>query len=57
MDPNAELIVETIVNLAKKLGAKTIGEFVETKEMFNKIKELGVDYSKGYYFSKPLENI
>ncbi|QSZ43169.1 EAL domain-containing protein (plasmid) [Sulfurimonas aquatica] len=56
-DPNAELMVETIVNLAKKLGAKTIGEFVETEEIFNKIKELGVDYSQGYYFGKPLECI
>ena len=56
-DNNSELIVKTIVNIAKELGAKTIAEFVESEAIYTKVKELGVDYSQGYYFSEPLENI
>ncbi|QSZ40637.1 EAL domain-containing protein [Sulfurimonas aquatica] len=56
-DSNSELMIKTIVNVAKELGAKTIAEFVESEEIFNKVKELGVDYSQGYYFSQPLRNI
>jgi EAL domain-containing protein (putative c-di-GMP-specific phosphodiesterase class I) len=32
-----------------------VAEFVETKEIFDYLKELGVDYSQGYYFGKPEE--
>jgi EAL domain-containing protein (putative c-di-GMP-specific phosphodiesterase class I) len=36
---------------------KTIGEFVENKEIDEKLKELGVDHAQGYYIAKPKENI
>ena len=48
-------IVETIVNFAKKENKKTVAEFVENEEIYNVLKKLGVDYSQGYYFSKPIE--
>ena len=47
------IIIETIVDFAKKVGAKTIAEFVSDKEIFDCIKKLGVDYSQGYYTGKP----
>ncbi len=56
-DPNSIKIVETIVSLAKKLECKTVAEFVHNEEIFNIVKDLGVDYSQGYYFSPPLPNI
>ena len=56
-DSNSALIVKTIVNIAKEIGAKTIAEFVENEAIYEKVKELGIDYSQGYYFSAPLENI
>ncbi|MBU4109647.1 EAL domain-containing protein, partial [bacterium] len=56
-DKNSELMVKTIVSLANQLGAKTIAEFVESEAIFQKVKELGVDYSQGYFFSMPLESI
>ncbi len=34
---------------------KVVSEGVETKEQFDALKELGIDYIQGYYFSKPLE--
>jgi PAS domain S-box-containing protein len=47
-------VVEAIVNFAKKENKKTVAEFVENEAIFNKLVELGVDYSQGYYFSKPI---
>ena len=32
---------------------QTIAEFVETKESFDFIREIGVDYAQGYYIGKP----
>ena len=45
--------VTAIVQLAKSIGADTVGEFVETSEIANKLRELGVDYAQGYAFGKP----
>ncbi len=56
-DPNSIKIVEAIVSLSKKLGVKTVAEFVHNEEIFHIVKKLGVDYSQGYYFSPPLPNI
>ncbi|AXH14774.1 hypothetical protein CP985_01465 [Malaciobacter mytili LMG 24559] len=46
-------VVEAIILFAKKQKIKTVAEFVENEEIFNKVKELGIDYSQGYYFHKP----
>nr|WP_321266618.1 EAL domain-containing protein [uncultured Sulfurimonas sp.] len=50
---DAQIVVSVIVDFAKKMNIKTIAEFVENESIFNKVKELGIDYSQGYYFSKP----
>jgi PAS domain S-box-containing protein/diguanylate cyclase (GGDEF)-like protein len=46
-------IIDAIVQLAKRLKIKTVAEFVSTKEIFETIKKLGVDYAQGYYFGRP----
>lgn len=48
-----QVLVKTIVDMAKNLGVKTIGEFVDKKEIIPILKELGVDYAQGYYIGKP----
>ncbi|MFY9142080.1 EAL domain-containing protein [Sulfuricurvum sp.] len=48
------IIVETIIDFAQKIGAKTIAEFVTDELVYNRVKELGVDYSQGYYTGKPI---
>ena len=47
------LIVEAISNFCSKLGIKTVAEFVSSKEIYQKTKNLGIDYMQGYYFGKP----
>ncbi|MDD5372887.1 MAG: EAL domain-containing protein [Sulfurimonas sp.] len=56
-DKNAFIVVSTIVEFSKKLGMKTIAEFVENEEIFNIVREMGIDYSQGYYFSVPKESL
>jgi len=46
-------IAKTITMFAHSLGAKVVAEFVHSKEVLEKIQELGIDYSQGYYFSEP----
>ena len=55
-DENSYKITKTIVEFAKSLNLQTIAEYVENKEIFELTKELGVDYSQGYYFSAPIAN-
>ena len=52
-NPRHHIIVETIVDFAQKIGAKTIAEFVSDKDIYNTLKEIGVDYSQGYFTGKP----
>lgn len=56
-DENAYLVVSTIIEFSKKLGMKTVAEFVESKEIFKIVQELGVDYSQGYYFKQPQQDL
>lgn len=52
-DKRSALITSVIVAFAKEMNIKTIGEFVETKEINDKLVDLGVDKSQGYYFDEP----
>ena len=56
-DPDARMVIETIVVFAKKLGKKTIAEFVSSKEIYDIVRELGIDYTQGYYLGEPKDDI
>ncbi|WP_345991537.1 EAL domain-containing protein [Sulfurimonas sp. HSL-1716] len=49
--------VESILHFAKKMDIKTIAEFVENETIYNVLHKLGVDFSQGYFFSKPQEEL
>jgi diguanylate cyclase (GGDEF)-like protein len=49
-----EIIVNTIANFSKEFKVKTVAEYVSNEDIYNKIKELNIDYCQGYYFDKPL---
>ena len=51
------IITKAIVDMAKEFNIKTIAEYVHNRETFEIVKDLGVDFSQGYYFSKPKPNI
>lgn len=54
---HSQIIVETIVNFTKKLGIKTIAEFVHNEAILHMVKEIGIDFSQGYHIGKPSQMI
>lgn len=57
VNKNSEEIVRTIVDFAKRQGFKTIAEFVSNEDIFEKMKELDIDYAQGYYIDEPRATI
>jgi len=47
------LLVRYISDLATKLEIKAIAQSVESEEIFNQIKTLGMAFAQGYYTGKP----
>lgn len=52
-DKESQILVKSIIHFAKDLDTKTIAEYVENKEIFDLLKEYGVDEFQGYYFGRP----
>ena len=52
-DENAKIIVENIVDFSKKIGAQTVAEYVDSKELHELVKEMGINYSQGFYIGRP----
>ena len=52
-DPDARVVIETIVEFAKKTGLKTVAEFVSDERIDKILDEIGVDYKQGFYYGKP----
>ena len=50
-------IVETIVTVAKNCHVKVVAEWVTDEITLEKVKRLGIEFSQGFYFGKPLERI
>lgn len=55
-DNNSKNIVRTILDLCNNLNLYCIVEGVETVEQLVILREMGVKYIQGYYFSKPLNH-
>ncbi len=53
VDKNAYMVVETIVDFAKKMNIKTVAEYVHSSTVLSVVKSLGIDYSQGFYIDKP----
>jgi diguanylate cyclase (GGDEF)-like protein len=51
--PTDRVFIEGIISVAKKMGIKTIAEFVENEKVLEVVKDLGIDYAQGYYLGKP----
>jgi diguanylate cyclase (GGDEF)-like protein len=56
-DETDRMLVRSMHQIAKKMGKKTIAEFVECPKTINLLKEIGVNYGQGYIFGKPSEQL
>jgi len=52
-NPMHHIVVETIVNFAHRIGAKTIAEYVSSPDIYREVNALGVDFAQGYYTGRP----
>ncbi len=52
-DINAQTIITAVTAFSKRLGLKTVAEFVHSEAIYNKCKELEIDYIQGYYLGEP----
>jgi len=48
-------MLKSIHKFSDGMNMKNIAEFVETKEVAILLREIGVEYAQGYYFSQPIE--
>ena len=46
-------VVKSIVAFAKEQNIEMVAEYIENENIYNILKNLGVEYSQGYYFGKP----
>ncbi|WPZ04935.1 EAL domain-containing protein [Blastomonas marina] len=49
-----QAMAKAIVHFAKAIGADVIAEGIENAQELEMLKEIGVSYGQGYYFSKPI---
>ena len=50
-------ITKTIANFARSMNAKVVAEFVSDDAIYETIKNLGIEYSQGYYFAPPSKDM
>lgn len=55
--PRKRLFVTTIVNLAHVLGSRVIAEGVETEEEFLTCREIGCDFTQGWFIARPMRDL
>lgn len=56
-EPIKQDLVRMLVDLASKIGAKTLAEGIETQEEYETCRDLGIDLMQGYYLAHPQEDI
>lgn len=49
-----KVVIESIIELSRRLGMKVIAEGIEELEQVEFLQNVGCDYIQGYVFSKPL---
>lgn len=54
---SAQVVTETIIKFASRLGIKTIAEFVSDAEIYRCLEGLSIDNYQGYYFGVPAQHI
>ena len=52
-NPKDHAVVRCIANLAYELNAQTIAEYVESQEVLDAVKSVGITYAQGYHIRHP----
>ena len=52
IDRSSQLIVESLIDLARKLGMRVVAEGIETEAQAERLQELGCQIGQGYLFAR-----
>ena len=50
----AQSLVRSVLSLARAFGFSVVAEGVETEREAQFLKDIGVDYAQGYFYSRPM---
>ncbi len=53
-DQRTRFVVETIMEMAKKLHIATVAEGVERTEQIDFLRQVGCDFAQGYFYARPI---
>jgi diguanylate cyclase (GGDEF)-like protein/PAS domain S-box-containing protein len=53
IDPIDEAMVKSINDIGHTMGLKTIAEYVETNDIYEKVKSMKINFAQGYGIAKP----
>ena len=53
-DPIDLALVKAVNDISHSLDKHSVAEYVESKEIFEALKEIGIDYGQGYFIAKPM---
>ena len=56
-EPRSQALANTIVNMARNLGLRTVAEGIETESQAMELARLGCEFAQGYLFFKPLSAV
>jgi diguanylate cyclase (GGDEF)-like protein len=48
-----QLFVKALVGMARALGVKAVGEFVDDQAALDCLREIGIDYAQGFHIGRP----
>jgi len=56
-DTNVQIVVQSMIDFAKKMKIETIAEYVHSSTVLSSVKAMGINYSQGFYIDKPKPEI
>lgn len=54
---SCQRVVDAIIYFSKSMDVETVAEFVHSKEVYDNVVALGIDYVQGYYIGEPKPDI
>ena len=52
-NPRHRIVVEAIVDFAKRINVDTVAEFVHSEEIYDMVRSYGITYAQGFHTGKP----
>jgi len=53
-DPKDMAFVKTLAVLAKEFGIKSVAEYIESEELLEAVRGIGIDFAQGYHTGMPM---